>query len=123
MSTSNDLLQPPVLAKLSFWIGGVLAGLAMLFYVLQYARMYTEFAVIQAPFGVLFLMLVVAIIAVSIFILSNIYDMLNRIEDPGSFSPVTKSILLFLIFLIIVSIEMIGLMVYYIIRVPAGSVI
>ncbi len=115
----DEYLKPSVLSKLAFWIGGILGGIAMLFFVLEFARLNAEFYVLQAPFGVLFLVLVVVIMAIGIFILSNIYDLLNQIEDPGSFTPVTKTVILFLIFLIVVSIELIGLMVYYIIRIPA----
>ena len=118
MSTFEEYLKPSVIAKLSFWIGGILAGISMMFFVLEVARQNTEFYVLQAPFGVLFLLLVVVILAMAIFILSNIYDLLNRIENAGYFSPVTKTVLLALIFLIITSIELIGLMVYYIIRIP-----
>ncbi len=118
MSTLEEYLKPSVIAKLSFWLGGVLAGISMLFYVLQIARLNAEFYVLQAPFGVLFLLLVVVIIAVGIFVLTNIYDLLNRLEDAGYFSPVTKTLLLTMIFLIITSIELVGLMVYYLIRIP-----
>lgn len=113
----NDILkQPDLIAKILFWLGGIFAGLVVLFYVIKMDQIDIVYE-IQFPFGMLFLLLIVLIVMVLIFILTNLLFLLKSEERLRYFNPVTRAIILFLILAVIISINWVGYMVYNIIRI------
>ncbi|MFX0150575.1 MAG: hypothetical protein ACFFAJ_07355 [Candidatus Hodarchaeota archaeon] len=103
--------QPKALSRVLFWLGGVFAGLALIFYASQMDRM-DDIYQIQAPFGLLFLIAISLVIIVGIFTLTSIYGVISAREPAGHFTPVAKVTLLFLVLLIIMGIELIAMVVY-----------
>ena len=120
MTPQEMKLTPVIIAKLSFWVGGILLGLAIMFDVFLRLRL-SGFYYLQAPFGFLYLIVTALIIIVGIFILTNLYDYLDKVEGEGYFNPITKSVLLFLLFIIVTSVELIGLALYEIVRITGGT--
>lgn len=117
MGRIDDILEnPDLVAKILFWVGGLFAGLAILVQVVQDDRINLVYE-IQAPFGLLFLVLIVVIYIVVVFVLTNLYGLLRYQEQLGYFTPVTRTVVLIILVALIMSTELIGPLVYSIIRV------
>ena len=117
MSRFNGVIEEPNLfAKALFLVGGVLTGLAFLFYVFILDRVTLAYE-IQMPFGLLFVLLMGIIIMVLVFILITLYNLLKGQEQVGYFTPVTRTLIILMLLSLIVSIQFIGDLVYLMVRV------